>query len=176
MAWHSVLEDNPQYVHAIGMISIENANVEMFLGHLLSAVLNIPRDTGQAIYWAPKSAMLRVDIHEAAARQTFKPKFIDGALEAEHELNNINSSILRKIDRIISQSRSAIGRRHKIIRYIWGQDKDDMSVVAKTAANDIVSKTPPKIVQIKELNKLISDMRGIIDEVRPLINDLLKDL
>lgn len=174
LAWHSVLEDNREYVRAIGMISIESTNVDIFLGRLLSAILNIPPATGQAIYLAPKSATLRVEILEVAAKQTFKPTFIDITLDVQRELNNINSGILRKINNIISQSRSTIGRRHDVIHVVWGQDKDDMSIVAKMTTKDIVSKTPPKIVHINELNKLISDMRNIIDDVRPLMSDLLK--
>jgi hypothetical protein len=60
MTSHSVLELLPEYVRAIGMISIENANMEFALAGLFASVIQVPLSTGRAIYLTPKSAMARL--------------------------------------------------------------------------------------------------------------------
>ena len=44
MGWVSSLNRKPQYVKAIGMISIENGNLEIALADLMAAILRIQRD------------------------------------------------------------------------------------------------------------------------------------
>jgi hypothetical protein len=56
MAWQSVLEGrHARYVRAIGMVSIENGNMEVLWSRLLAVMLNVPDDIAEAIYFAPKA-------------------------------------------------------------------------------------------------------------------------
>jgi hypothetical protein len=60
----SVLENRPDYTSAIGMINIEIGGLEMTLGRLLGAVLNVQDAVGQVLYLTPKSAFARLEILE----------------------------------------------------------------------------------------------------------------
>lgn len=60
MAWASSLEHYPDHVYAIGMISIENSNLELSLSELFSAVLFLPKKVGHAIFFTPRANTLRV--------------------------------------------------------------------------------------------------------------------
>ncbi|MGI8567778.1 MAG: hypothetical protein ACR2KT_01150 [Methylocella sp.] len=121
MTWKSKLEANSKYVHAIGMITIEMANVEMFLGRLLSEVLEVAPNIGQAIYWAPKSACARIKILKSAAKQKFKPIPLDDSLNIElHQ--KATATTLKVIKKLLDRSTSCIGRRNDIIHGVWGQN------------------------------------------------------
>ena len=72
MAWKSDLEHYPEHVREIGMISIENGNLELALADLLAATLMLPRSVAHAIYFTPRAASLRIDIFAAATKQYLK--------------------------------------------------------------------------------------------------------
>jgi hypothetical protein len=60
----SILANRPDYVEAIGMISIELANLEMHLGGLLGALLHISPRIGRIIYLSPRAAIGRLTVLE----------------------------------------------------------------------------------------------------------------
>ena len=94
MAWQSSLEQYPEHVRAIGMISIENANLEMSLADLLGAVLTIPKRLAHAIYFTPRAASLRVEILEAAAKAMLVPR---AKVDPDSELERQKREALSKI-------------------------------------------------------------------------------
>jgi hypothetical protein len=49
MTWTSELEKHPEYLQAIGMISVENGNLEIALADLLGAILLLSRRVAHAI-------------------------------------------------------------------------------------------------------------------------------
>jgi hypothetical protein len=67
----STLEHFPEHVQAIGMISIEVANLDMLLGDLLAALLVLPTALGQQIYLTPRAAIGRVEIIENVVDMIF---------------------------------------------------------------------------------------------------------
>lgn len=64
---------HPEHVRAIGMISIENANLEHSLARLFATMLFISVPVGHAIYLTPKSAIARIEIFENAAKRALQP-------------------------------------------------------------------------------------------------------
>ncbi len=47
---HSTLENHPDHVKAIGMITIEMSNLDMSLGEMLGGLLTVPPTVGRTIY------------------------------------------------------------------------------------------------------------------------------
>jgi hypothetical protein len=62
--YQSPLERHPRYVRAIGMITVEITNLEIFLGEMLSVLLRIPPDIGRTVYLTPRAASARLEILE----------------------------------------------------------------------------------------------------------------
>jgi hypothetical protein len=104
----SSLENYPDYVRAIGMISIENANLEHALASLFSKMLFISLAVGHAIYLTPKYAIARIEIFENAARVALSPRG-----DADHKKKLQRA--LKEANRIANRARTAIGKRHGII-------------------------------------------------------------
>jgi hypothetical protein len=153
--WRSYLENRPEYVHAIGMISIENANLEMALSDLLAAVLHVRRDVGRAIYFEPRAALLRVDILNAAACSRLRPKQ-EGDRFYENELAKADA--LKQAVSIVKRAKSVIGRRHEVIHDAWGGE--DTTGEVRRASLPLTGTGEP--APISTLNNLIRDLRKVI--------------
>ena len=77
----SRLEKHPEFVQAIGMISIENANLEAQMARLFSRALFIPMHVGFAIYLTPKSAIARLENISERNQGRATPERIGGTSE-----------------------------------------------------------------------------------------------
>lgn len=62
--YQSPLEGYPEYVKAIGMISIENASLELVLGELLGTLLGVHPHIGHTLYFTPRAAIARLELIE----------------------------------------------------------------------------------------------------------------
>jgi hypothetical protein len=155
--WHSYLESRPEYVRAIGMISIENANLEMALSDLLAAVLFLRRDVGRAIYFEPRAAILRVDILGAAARSRLRPK---GKGDRFYEDEPAKAEALKQVESIVRRAKNVIGRRHNVIHDAWGIDDTTREVRRSPLALSLVGDGEP--APISDLQSLIRDTRKLI--------------
>jgi hypothetical protein len=122
MAWESSLEQYPEHVHAIGMISIEHGNLELSLADLLAVTLNISRRLAHAIYFAPRAAALRLEILGAAAIARLAPHL---KARPDSELEKQKREALRKVERLIKRSYAHIQKRHDVIHDAWGIDRRD---------------------------------------------------
>jgi hypothetical protein len=60
--YQSTMERFPDHVKAIGMITVELANVEVMLAQLLGALLDRNTPIAEAIYFAPRATIARVAI------------------------------------------------------------------------------------------------------------------
>jgi hypothetical protein len=69
--FQSSLEKHPEYVRAIGMISIETTSLDIMLGDLLAATLGIPESIGHAIYLTPRSATARIELFQNVTKYAF---------------------------------------------------------------------------------------------------------
>jgi hypothetical protein len=153
--WRSYLENRSDYVQAIGMISIENANLEMALSDLLAAVLHLRRDVGRAIYFRPHAAILRVEILEAAACSYLRPKRPGDRF---YENEPAKAEALKHVGSIVGRAKSVIGRRHKVIHDAWGIE--DTTGEVRRSALPLVGEGEP--APIHTLNNLIKDTRKLI--------------
>ena len=97
----SDLERFPEHVRAIGMISIENANLELSLADLLGATLKISRRVAHAIYFTPRAAALRLEILQAAARARLAS---NSATTPNNHRETQRRDLLNKIERIAKRS------------------------------------------------------------------------
>jgi hypothetical protein len=76
----SPLSESPEYLQAIGLVTVEINSMEFLLASLLGATINVSPEIGRAIYYAPKGATARVDILEEAAKAaiTDNPRLLAG--------------------------------------------------------------------------------------------------
>jgi hypothetical protein len=169
MSWRSVLEKRPDYVNAIGMITIENANLEIFISELLAAVLTIPTDIGQAIYLTPKAAIARLEILERICSILFNPNRNKPTTE---ELQKIKENDGRRIMALIPRCRAAIGKRHTIIHDAWGLSELGFEVSRQSLPMKSTFETGIP-VEISVLTNLIRDFRQLIDEIDALTMELV---
>jgi hypothetical protein len=172
MAWESILEKHPDHVRLIGMISIENANLEMELAALFARTLFIPLRVGRAVYLTPLSAHARLDIFRNAAKAAF-----GGA-----RVTKKKKHALKRIEDILNRSSTAINKRHRVIHDSWGYNEDDDEVSRLTIDGnpDRESLSVPLDdlkSQLKELRQLIDNIGSLRREFRndpPLLTDLKK--
>jgi hypothetical protein len=150
----STLQWHPDYVEAIGMISIENANLENELSDLFSRVIGVTTRVGYAIYMTPKSAMAQVEILENAAKATFAPRKRGGGNE-EHKAK-LRSALKRTLS-IAGRAKALIGKRHAIIHDSWGV-RHGKIMRYKRSSPTLESRHVP----LSELQTLVKDYRRLI--------------
>jgi hypothetical protein len=152
-SYRSPLENHPKYVHAIGMISIENASLESLLGELLGALLGIHLHIGHTLYFTPRSAIARLDLLANVAAESIGKHL----------------KLLAKVRAIIKRSKAAIGKRHDIIHSLWAETEYGEDIgVARISFPEWGGVEVP----LTALNELIRDFRILIEEVEPLINEV----
>jgi hypothetical protein len=155
------MEFAPEYVRAIGMISIENANMELALAALFSRIIQVQLKTGRAIYLTPKSAVARTEIFENAAKAALDPEAWHGNKAHHDEMR----AALNKTLNIIERAKTAIGKRHGIMHDQWGVNIDTDEVERRSLGKP--AKTDG-VVSVETLESLIASMRAIICEAREL--------
>jgi hypothetical protein len=164
MTWASELEKHPDHLQAIGMISVENSNLEIGLADLMGAILLISRRVAHAIYFEPRAASLRIGIFKAATAECLKPsrrKTANPTLEAQKR------DALARVKRLASAALNATQRRHDIIHDAWGSQGGD---VFRQKIGETLQFTA-KTVEINTLKVLIRDFRDLIDEAHSLAAD-----
>ena len=162
MAWESELEQFPDHVRAIGMISIENGNLELALADLMATALMLPRSVAHAIYFTPRAATLRIDIFKAAVIEYLKPsrrKDPDSILETQKR------QALARVKRLAKSSLGATQRRHDVIHDAWSAFGE--SGVARQKIGQTLSQ-PLEPVSLKILQMLIRDLRNLTEEAHGL--------
>jgi hypothetical protein len=169
--FRSVLEDHPRHVNAIGMISIENANLDLMFGVLLARVLGVPAEIGQALYLTPRSAMGRIEMLENVARLAFpihRTDDLDPAPRAALETTNVvRQKDVQRVLALAKRARSIINKRHSIIHDAWGLQQDTSEVARRPHKPDAI----PLVVSLQSLTDIIRDIRAAIDDVRELARE-----
>jgi hypothetical protein len=146
--YQSTLAGHPEYVTAIGMVSIEIGNLEILLGELLAALLHIDPHFGRMVYLTPQSNMARIQIVENVMRGTLT----EGSIERNH------------IERLLDRARSAVGKRHELIHNAWGLSVEDRKKISRRSV-PFKDNQPAKQVTIKELNDLVDNIRSLCTEI-----------
>jgi hypothetical protein len=145
----STIERRPEYATAIGMISIEIANLEIFLGELLGAILHIDRHYGTVVYLTPQANLARVQILENVMRDTL----VEDTQSRKH------------IEDILEETRRVIGKRHELIHNAWGLAANNLKQVTRRSL-PYKDHLPPKPVTVKELTTLLESIRLLSSVVR----------
>lgn len=175
MVRESGLEQFPEHVHAIGMISIESANLELALADLLGAALNISRRVAHAIYFTPRAAALRLEILQAAAKARLAPR---SNVRSDSLLETQKRDAIRKIERIVKRSYQHIQKRHNIIHDAWtiatytDENLKQKEVVIQHKVTDALTLMQFQVAKIEDLQKVIHDFRDLIADVRSLTSRL----
>jgi len=160
MEWKSILENYPQHTQAIGMISIENANLETALADLFARSLFIPIKTAHSIYLTPKSAIARLEVFQAAATTALNPT--DTMRQYNPKQAEKQEKDLSRIIRIISRAKSTIGKRHGIIHDAWGAKNGSEDISRYAIAQAYTDKGTP--VTLTHLNEIIYEYRKLIGD------------
>jgi hypothetical protein len=154
----STLDQHPDHVSAIGMMSVEVGNLEFMLGELLGSLLHIDPDFGAIVYLTPKSYSGRLEILKNVVSFSL----------------NESSGVRKKIDLIIQKAERYIGKRHALIHESWGVSVENSTQVVRRPM-PYLDKRPAKVVTVRELTDLVENMRELADEVRLLTQDLLSE-
>lgn len=147
--FRSSLEAHPDYVNAIGMITIEVGNMELALDQLLARMLGVGPDISAALYFTPKGAMARVEMMLNVANIAY-------AKDA-YSLSQVKNLLLR--------ARTVMGKRHSIIHDTWSLTEDGSSVQRASNPTKKGSTTP---TPLKALTALIDDARRVVTEAMTL--------
>jgi hypothetical protein len=157
---HSTLEEFPDHVRAIGMISIENGNLEDAMAELFSRVIMVKLEVGLSIYMTPKAAVPRIEILENAAKAAFRERGTDAQKQKL-------AAALKRVVSVCGRAKALVGKRHHIIHDGWGVDSESRKVRRFAPGS-------PKgeHVAVSELEVIIQDCRRLIDDAHDLADEL----
>lgn len=110
------LIDFPEYVSAIGMVSLETGDLQIKLANLFSRMVGVTVRIGQSIFLSPKAEHARIDIllHAAHAKFAIAPK-----ANPKAKLVVQNKRDLNEVVKIVKRSHDLINKRHRIIHDDW---------------------------------------------------------
>ncbi len=151
--YQSVLERFPEHAKALGMISIEMANLDIFLGAAFAGILRIPRHVGQQVYLTPRSAFGRLAVFESA---------IEAALAEESAGRNHLMSLAGRAKRILQ-------KRHEMMHDSWGTNSQG---VVRRSLTEQETSTP---VPLEQLTQMVLDIRVLIGELMAEADKLEQD-
>lgn len=155
LSYQSMLERHPDHVKAIGMITVEMANLEIMLAQLFGALLNLRPDVADAIYFSPQATGPRIAIVENAVTEML------------HDVPD--PQVLKDIRRLLKQARDIQGRRNDHVHNAWGLSVETGEV---TSSKLPIKRERIKAVPIGELNQLIKRIRNLLTEVNAISPDL----
>jgi len=144
----SALVDRPEYATAIGMITIELANLEIELGGLLGALLHVDPHYGRLVFLTPQSYAARLGILENVAQAA-----LEGGPPGRAAL-----------DSIIARAKAYISRRNDLVHNAWGTSLDNAGQIHRQPL-PIKETNPSKPVLIEELNDLLQKIQALISDV-----------
>jgi hypothetical protein len=132
----------PEYLQAIGLVSVEINSLEGTLADLLHYILEVSRPTANAMYFAPRAMAVRLAILEAANMEL-----------------HTHPTLQKRVGSVIGRAKGIMTRRNEMLHDMWALDQN----------TDIVSKGPPKKrdkprepVPLMVLKTLSRDMRNLM--------------
>ncbi|MEQ1719030.1 MAG: hypothetical protein ABL907_24100 [Hyphomicrobium sp.] len=144
--YQSTMERHPEHVRAIGMISIELANLEVHLADLLGVMLNRSKAIAHSIYFTPRANIARIDIIIAVAN----------VIAEKHP------KPARRVQNFGKRARNIMQKRHDHIHNAWGVAED----TGKVGSGKLPMRDKNwKPVDDKELLNIVSDLRNLITEI-----------
>ena len=155
----SALILKPDHVHALGMISIEMANLEMHFGSLLGALIHVNANIGRLIYLTPKAAIARLDIIVNVLPVCIKP----------------DAPANRQIRDLLSKARKLIGKRHMLIHGAWALSSSAPEADVLIHELPFTPTKPPRQIPLSELEEMIEGIRSLTDGVAAITMSLYRD-
>lgn len=149
----SVLEQQPEYVKAIGLISIETNNLETFLAAMLGGVIGVRPDVATVIYLTPKSSAARLQILENAV-----------------EFCLVKNDARVGIEKLIKRAYGIFTKRHGHMHSRWGHR--DGKIHRRDSPAEADMKAIP--VELRELEEVVRDIRVLIEDVMRATDALYK--
>ena len=146
---YSVLEEHPEHVKALGMVSIEIGRLEMSLAEMLAALLHIDRRFGHTVYLTPHSNIGRITIVENVMREALKE----------------GSAAYKAIQDLLTRSKAVMSKRHEYVHDVWGLLDSDQSKVIRRSV-PFKRHLPEKVVPLAEIADLIGKIRVLVNEIR----------
>jgi hypothetical protein len=143
----TILERFPDHAKAIGIISVEMANLEIFLGEMLGGILRVDPKVGSTIYLTPRSAFGRLEILKRTANLVLVK----------------DSPGLKHMNSLIGRAKTLIDKRHELIHDAWGM-RAETGQVHRMKLPDLASRPDP--VDLATLNRIVGDIRVLGDDVR----------
>jgi hypothetical protein len=152
------LEDHPQYVKAIGMVSLETVALELRLAMLMARALHLPLRVAQAIYLTPKSEQTRIEIFKNSAKAAFSVP----PSRRNTVLSQQKTAALKDINTIIDRAEKLIRQRHRVIHDEWNYSDKERSVTRKLV--DGMPGREKEPIRITQITSLINSIRAVIDD------------
>lgn len=151
----SRMEDHPEHVKAIGMISIEIANMEGHIALWLMPLLEIDAHQARIIYFTPKASIARLEIIEN----------LIGSLAEEHQ-----RTVVALLNPILERARKVFSKRHTFIHNAWGfsQNEDEVVTTMLPPAGRFKSKPVP----ISELTAYIERIRSVATDAWNIVGKI----
>ena len=159
------LEDHPEYVRAIGMVQLEAVALELRLALLLSRILALPQRIARAIYLTPKSEQVRLEILRNSAEARLSGR-------AGAELKRQMDDALKKVIAIQKRAQKVVGKRHGVIHDEWNYSPTRQEIIRKPVSGQLAVQVTKG--DIKELHRLIDQMRDLIDDIYDLAEEFRK--
>jgi hypothetical protein len=151
----TVLRQRPDYLRAIGTLSVEVVNMEVFLAHLLSAITKLHVDVSDAIYFAPQAFSPRLQILLGAAKHALKerPEYLSRAVD------------------YAAKAREYGNRRNDIVHNVWGITDSTGEITRKPLPLSDAGRPVP----ITEINQTIYNVRILMNSVIELAEQIDND-
>jgi hypothetical protein len=152
----SLLETHaPQYLSAIGTLSVEIVHMEVALASLLGAMTRLPPNVAQTIYFAPQSTGLRIAIVKASAKECLRayPHHLGPAKRCCEDASRLSN------------------KRNEIIHQAWGLNADgDISSSALP-----ISEASTKHIPLSQIEDVVHRLRLLMARLRDLIDVIATD-
>jgi hypothetical protein len=145
----------PNYVQAIGMMVVEMTSMEVMLGDVLGALLNLGAEESNQIYFTPKAAIARIDV---IANLATCPLF------------NAFPALRTKTVALAKRAKALMGKRHDTIHAHWAVSLDGNAVGRVRPPFD--TKPAYEVVKLSDLNTLIHDIRQLTKEARHFCDEV----
>jgi len=139
----------PKHVHAIGMMVVEMTGMEVMLGDLFGALLDLNHHEGHQIYFTPKAAIPRVDVLTNVVSCNSFDKF---------------PTIRNGTEALAKRAKALMGKRHAVIHAHWVVSNDGQMVGRIRPPFDY--KKGPETIELPDLERLVSDIRQLTLDAR----------
>lgn len=143
--YQSILAEHPEHLKALGMISIELANLDIFMGAVFAAILKVPRHAGQQVYLTPRGAMARIDTFNAAVNAMMDEK----------------SGTHKHLTSLADRAKRILQKRHQMLHDSWGTDSHGVVRRPLTKRESSIPCPLTELTrQVRDIQNLIGDFQA----------------